>query len=120
MPGTIQLCVEPALPLHCHLTRSDRTRHSLLHPRHHVVSVCASLPNLSVPCRGIVQCPVAPNKLACSCVKARTARLDGFDLIGGPHHALEALGELGAVKEGALSRLDRAERSSGGGTNVAG
>ena len=48
----------------------------------------------------------------CRClhVKACTAGLNGLNLGLGPGQALEALGKLGAIEEGALSGFNRAKR----------
>lgn len=57
--------------------------------------------------------------MPCSGIEACAAGLDGLDLSLRPCKALEALGQLGAVKEGALAGFDGAERSSGCRTDAA-
>ena len=55
-----------------------------------------------------------------SCMEARTARLNRVDFSLRPHQALEALRQLGAVEECALSSFNGAEGAAGRRTDGAG
>jgi hypothetical protein len=50
----------------------------------------------------------------CSCAKTCAARLNGLDLGLGPGQPLEALGELGAIEERALSGFNRTKSRAWG------